>query len=154
MIVTILSSLLLMASGAPKDVIPMEVLRGSFKTVSSIRALDASVKTELERRVKDPIADAGEPFQSTDLFIANLPRRRFAVAGVSDVSPRFWVACYEHGGLGHHFHVVVFSAADGTAMVVKSGQWLPHADDRRRGISVVRVVVALRKDEVKVDDHW
>lgn len=121
-----------------------DALRGAFKPVLSAQELDPAVRDELDRRIGEPMAASGEPYQATDVVLDKLPTRRFVVAGVSALSAKFWVLCYEHGGIGHHHHIALFALDDGVASVRKAGQWLPG---RARPVTLERVVDALRNDE-------
>ena len=125
-------------------------LRGAFRPVMSIQELDGAVSEALARRI-GPMAAAGEPYQATDVVLDDLPWRRFVVAGVSAQSPDIWLVCYEHGGIGHHHHLILFELENGVASVKKSGQWLPG---RARPVTLERAVEALRNDEQKMDNHW
>jgi hypothetical protein len=154
MLLLLLPSLLLVAGNSSTVGGFDEALRGSFRSITSIRDLDAAVKAEIRRRVGESIADAGAPFQATDVVAEGLPRRRFVVAGMSTATPKYWIVCYEHGGRGHHFHVALFAIANGMASVPRSGQWLPGSKERGRTISLERVVRAIQKDELKDDNHW
>jgi len=85
------------------------------------------------------------------------PQRRFVAAGVSTLSPKFWVLCYEHGGIGYHYHIAFFAIRDGVASVQRAEQWLGN---RGRPVTFELVVEALRADdeprpgEPPLDDHW
>jgi hypothetical protein len=128
-----------------------DALRGSFTPVMSAQELDSTVREELGSRIEEPMAAAGEPYQSTDVVFDHLPWRRFVVAGVSTLSPKLWLLCYEHGGIGHHHHLILFELENGAASVRKAGQWLPG---RAEPVTLQRAVEALRKDEQRLDNHW
>jgi hypothetical protein len=154
MLLLLLPSLLLVAGNSSAVGGFDDVFRGSFRSIASIRDLEAAVKAEIRLRVSEPIADAGAPFQATDVVADGLPRRRFVVAGVSTATPKYWIVCYEHGGRGHHFHVALFAVANGAASVPKSGLWLPSSKERGRPVTLDRVVKAIQKNELKDDNHW
>jgi hypothetical protein len=116
----------------------------------SVGELDGAVREALADRI-EPMAAAGEPYQATDVVLDDLPWRRFVVAGVSAQSPDIWLLCYEHGGIGHHHHLILFELENGVASVKKAGQWLPG---RARPVTLERAVEALRNDEQKLDNHW
>ena len=129
-----------------------DALRGGFTPVTSIEQLDSAVRKEIARHLHEPIAAAGEPFQATDvMFDEDLPWRRFVLAGVSTLSPKFWLLCYEHGGIALHHHLVLFAIEKGKASVRKAGQWLPG---HGRPVTLERAVEALRNDEQQLDNHW
>ena len=125
-------------------------LRGTFRPIMSVQELDGAVSEALAGRIA-PMAAAGEPYQATDVGGDELPWRRFVVAGVSAQSPDIWLLCYEHGGIGHHHHLILFELENGIATVKKAGQWLPG---RGRAVTLERAVEALRNDEQKLDNHW
>jgi hypothetical protein len=52
------------------------------------------------------IADIGKPFNSTDVKKENLPSRRIIDFAVTSITSCLW---YEHGGRGHHQHLVIFN---------------------------------------------
>jgi len=60
------------------------------------------VQTEV-RRLVGTIAEPGEPFNPTDVIGEGAPQHRF-IRGVR--SNRRWFVWYEHGGIGHHRHVL------------------------------------------------
>jgi len=126
--------------------------RGGYTPVTSLEELDPAVRAELARWMPEPMAAAGERYQTTDVVLGDpLPERRFVVAGFSPSDRRFWVLCYAHGGIGHHHHIVLFALQSGQAVVLKAGQWLP----REQPVTLESVVQALRSDEQQFpDDHW
>lgn len=128
-----------------------DALRGGFTPILSVQGLDSAVRKELSNRLEEPMAASGEPYQSTDVVLEELPWRRFVVAGVSTLSPKVWLLCYEHGGVAHHHHLVLFELENGVALVRKAGQWLPG---RAQPVTLERVVQALRNDEQQLDNHW
>lgn len=122
-----------------------------YTQVMSIDELDSAVRAELARRIDEPMAAAGEAYQSTDVVLQPLPWRRFVVAGYATSDRRFWVLCYQHGGIGNHHHLAAFALQDGEAVVLKAGQWLPK---RGSPVTLERVVQALHDDEQHADNHW
>ena len=154
MILLLLVTGMFLVSDAPQLASIEAALHGSFVPVASLRALDAAVASELHRRTKEPVADVGEPFEPTDVITGNLPTRRFVLAGKSTMSPTVWVVCYEHGGRGYHYHVALFQVDEDTARVLKAGQWLPAWKERKRAVTLDRILTALRVGEVQYDNHW
>ncbi len=53
------------------------------------------------------IAEPNEPYQATDIVQHDRPERRFVFAGVGVGVGSF--VFYEHGGIGHHLHVMFFT---------------------------------------------
>jgi hypothetical protein len=153
MIALLLVAGLLLTDGPPQAAI-VESLQGSFVRIASLRALDAAVAAELQRRTKEPVADVGEPFEPTDVVTGDLPSRRFVLAGKSAPSPTSWVVCYEHGGRGYHYHIALLEVDAGDVRAIKAGQWLPTSKERKRAVTLARVLKALHDDEVQYDNHW
>ncbi|HYQ02765.1 MAG TPA: hypothetical protein VER96_29040 [Polyangiaceae bacterium] len=140
------------SSQAPPPAISAEAPSGELKSVSSIQAVDRAVRDELERRIEEPMADVGEPFQATDVFMGDSPppTRRFVLAAVLTRSPVVWVLCYEHGGIGYHYHIAVFTIEAGVATVQASEQWTPK---RGTTVTLKSVVEALQNEPSPFDDH-
>lgn len=151
----------LFRSRAPLDV----ALRQKFVPVASLRTVDAAVLAELQRRIQEPLADIGEPFESTDVIVdEHRPTRRFVVAGHTDMAPSVWVVCYACGGRFRYFQVAVFQVqAEGTR-VLKSGRWHPDSAEWSQwelpdgawppAVPLDRVLTALRKNEVDSSGSW
>jgi hypothetical protein len=80
--------------------------RAEWSTVRSLAQVPPEVLASLRIRLgEDPrIADAGEPFDATDV-LTGLPRRRLVLAGRSSSD---WFIVYEQGGRGHHLVFVDF----------------------------------------------
>lgn len=140
------------SSHAPPLAISAEAPNVELKTVRSIQAVDGAVRDELERRFEEPMADVGEPFQATDAFLGDSPppTRRFVIAGVLTRSPIVWVLCYEHGGIGYHYHIVMLTVEAGVASVLTGEQWIPK---RGTEVTLKSVVEALQNEPNQFDDH-
>jgi hypothetical protein len=80
-----------------------------------------SVKREIKRyyKVRFVLANPNEKYQSTDVVVGwhALRERRLI----------FWARCvndfvliYEHGGYGHHIHIILFSVVGDSFRVVKN----------------------------------
>ncbi|BBA88942.1 hypothetical protein [Mycobacterium pseudoshottsii] len=81
-------------------------LTTSVQEVHSMRELPPALLQMLP-----PIADVGEPFNSTDsVEDPALPFRRLIRAGHRDVD---WFVWYEHGGLGYFWQAVVAHVESG-----------------------------------------
>jgi hypothetical protein len=153
-------------SGFGSRVAPLDAaLRCKYVSVLSFRAVNTAVISEIQSRIQEPIADIGEPFESTDCIEdANRPTRRFVVAGHSDTIPTFWVLCYAHGGRFRHFHVTVLKTDVEGAEVLKSDQWNPDWKECSQwespdgnwppAVPLDRVLTALRTNEVEHDGRW
>lgn len=126
-----------------------------FVAVASLRELDPVVRVELFRRAGgEPMADAGERFQSTDVVMEKLPSRRFVVGGRERSAGGLWILCYEHGGIAYHYHVGLLRRKADTFEVVSSGQWVPKPPDLQGSITLDKVVRAVRNGELLDDGHW
>ncbi len=154
MISWFVAAALLLARGGVPVVTPEDALQGPFVARTALHVLDPAVTSELHRRIPEFMADAGEPFEPTDIRTGRLPSRRFLVAGVSTLSSQYWIVCYEHGGRGFHYHIAFFQVVAGKASVLKSGQWLPRMEFRDQEVTVARVLEAIQNGEVEYDNHW
>jgi len=139
----------------PHRVTGADLMRAPFKPVGSIDDLDPAVRVALKQQLKEPIAGAGEPFEATDVIMNDLPSRRFVTAGVSTLRPWLWLLCYEHGGVGYHYHIAVFGIKDGVASVLKQDQWMPKPGTP---VTLQRVAEATlaeaRPGMPQLDGHW
>jgi len=84
-------------------------LETKYRSIEWLRELPPELAAAFRKHVHGvPVADRGEPFNATDVAgKSDPPRRRFLVAGTS-ASGSF--VAYEHGGRGHHYHLVLFGA--------------------------------------------
>ena len=79
-----------------------------FGIVTSIRGLPLGVRDELQTMFGGSldIAEAGTPFQVTDVVVdPKLPRRRLVAAGCSI---DHCLVYYERGGIAHSWHAALF----------------------------------------------
>lgn len=157
-----LSILLTIASSAPGATAEAtdengEVNRAraaEFHLVATLANVDPAIRAYLTDRIPEIMADVGEPFRATDVITDDRPSRRFVVAGHAPDSPAWWVICYEHGGIGYHYHIALMMLSNGDPVVVKAGQWLPEYKKREQSITLDRVLAAIWNHEVKYDNHW
>ena len=84
-------------------------LSPAWELVTDSAKVDAPVTQALLEFIPTdkPLAARDEPFEATDI-VSDRPTRRFLLAGKA-VSR--WFVAYEHGGRGHHIHLVVFDTA-------------------------------------------
>jgi len=66
------------------------------------------IKAFCDHHFGQDIAAKGEPFNSTDVIEAGIPRRRIIDYFVTSTTSFLW---YEHGGRGYHQHLVRFNTA-------------------------------------------
>jgi hypothetical protein len=86
-----------------------------FTLVDDLKRVDPQVLAALHSKVPArEIANRGQHFNSTDVVANNWPSRRFVLAGSV---PGIWFVLYEHGGIGYHHNLLVFSK-DGSWRVV------------------------------------
>ena len=72
------------------------------------------------------IADREKPFESTDvIYDRSLPTRQLRYLGRK---ANTWVMTYKHGGLGLHYHFVLYQVENGTLKVFISGVSLQHLE--------------------------
>lgn len=74
----------------------------TVRLFSSLKAMPAGVEHDLRSRLKE-IADAGEPFNESDVVQNGVPQRRFLGAGLSDRKLFIW---YVLGGRSTTVHVI------------------------------------------------
>ena len=88
-----------------------------YRSIDSLRELPREVAAGLERHLHGaPVADRGESFRSGDVVTdPDPPVHRFLWAGTS---PTGSVVVYEHGGLGLHYHLVLFTPGAPVAPVL------------------------------------
>lgn len=136
LILAAMASISPVAGAQPQDALDT-IHKTPFQKVTRLQSLPAEVQQELHRALRlkydkqrqdlerDPefmadspevraaffkvfnwkIANPGEPWSPTDDIVdLSLPRRRLIYAGVS---PLLWFVFYEHGGIGHHSHLLV-----------------------------------------------
>jgi hypothetical protein len=71
--------------------------RHPVETIDSLRRLPEWLKHYVHMQL-DPIADRGEPFNSTDVIVREWPGRRFIRAGHAG---EHWFVWYEQGGIAY-----------------------------------------------------
>ena len=128
------------ADGAPKTLdaaTRAHLAAERFSEVRQVARLPAAVREELARRLSGGIADAGQPFQETDVVREpGLPRHRLVVAAVSG---DHCIVHYESGGIALFRTVVIVSLQDGKAAI----QWEGAA---RGGLTTVAEIQAALRD--------
>ena len=86
------------------------VLDGDFLVVKKVDHLPEELKSAFRRLVgmdNFEMADPGEKYQVTDVIVEKgLPFQRLLFAGISN--SKYFIH-YETGGIGHSYHVAVFS---------------------------------------------
>ena len=81
-------------------------LETRYRSIESLRELPPELAAAFRKHVHDvPVADRGEPFYAGDVRMGDAPPRRFLAAGTS---PSGSFVAYEHGGVGHHYHLLLF----------------------------------------------
>ncbi len=125
-----------------------------FQPVRSLDALPTVIQRDLGNRIPDRLAGPGEPFRATDVIIDDRPSRRLVLVARASGDVDLWVVCYEHGGRGHHYHIVVMTLTNGQSVVLKAGQWSPDHMEKGNEVTLGRVLTVLRNDNVKHDNHW
>ena len=93
------------------------------------------------------LASPGESFEATDL-VSGLPSRRFLLAGTAQSR---WFVAYEHGGRGHHIHLVVFDTVSSTPAVrfAASGRAGVHDDLVGWHVSLSELKAAVSSRELR-----
>jgi hypothetical protein len=90
-------------------------LATDYRPIASMEALPPPLAAGLRAELRGgAMADRRQPYQSTDVVTGHppLPSRRFVAAGVADDR---WFVAYEHGGRGHHYHLLLFDLDPGHA---------------------------------------
>lgn len=85
------------------------------RIVRSLRGIDPKVLALFRTKVaRAEISDVGGRFNATDVVDDDaVPRRRLLFAGSA---PGLWFILYEHGGIGYHQNLVVFTRQE-------TGRW-------------------------------
>jgi len=122
----------------PADVRAALEQTNNFQSFSSVSAIPESVRATFAIAMRDSsfaMAEPGAKWQATDAIVENdLPWRRLQAGAVS---PDFLVLFYEHGGIGHSYHVCVFYVtADGAQLVWRASRpkTALNLDDLNRAI--------------------
>ena len=118
----------------------MKFLGTQFERINSFDSLPEPIKTHwlkrfdpgMEAYIKPGMAEPGEPFNVTDVVHANLPMHRLKFGGASS---DMWFVYYEHGGIGFHYHLVIYQSEDGNydlvfhgifTLAFRNGKWQPE----------------------------
>jgi hypothetical protein len=114
----IVSAAVVLALGAQSLSAATEFEWGEYRMVTSKSAIPPVVMDALVDLCKPcSFADFDEPWNATDVFRDNLPRRHLARAGYSDAG---WLIEYDHGGRGRHSHTVLFAVHPSARFVSSS----------------------------------
>jgi hypothetical protein len=105
-----------------------ELLSPDFELVHRVRDIDPKVLSLLFHNAAASLADPGAPFSAGDAMLPgkNPPARRLVLAGKSASS---WFILYEHGGIGLHTHIIVFSRISDQWRIVYAGRGLYEYDE-------------------------
>jgi hypothetical protein len=97
------------AAASPPPMAPeaSAFLATDYRPIASLTGLPAPLAAALREELHgESIADRGQSFQVGDVRLdPPLPDRRFVAAGVAGDR---WFVAYEHGGLGHHYHLLLY----------------------------------------------
>ena len=96
------------ASPPPLALPEKELAAETYTFVSQTAKLPSDVGEAVARQLGQPqlqMADAGMPFNSTDVMDPSRPRRRLVLAALG---PRFAVIHFEQGGIGVSRRVILF----------------------------------------------
>jgi hypothetical protein len=106
----VLVLLFILTLGGDADFKPMQkFLATEFRVFTSNDSLQLGVNT------KTPMANPGASFNATDrVENVTLPFQRLLFGGRSD---SLWFVCYEQGGRGHSWHLVLFTIHTGRKTV-------------------------------------
>jgi len=103
----------------PVDVRAAFEQTSNFESIRSVSVIPESVRVTFASAVRDgpfAMAEPGAKWQATDAVVEkNLPWRRLQAGAVS---PELLVLFYEHGGIGHSYHVCVFRVTPDGAQLV------------------------------------
>jgi len=92
----------------------------NYEIVYRVEEIPESIhKLLLNKFNNKGFANPNEDFNPTDvIWDHNLPQRRLVFAGNS---PDSWFVCYEHGGIGYHCHMIIFSIENKEMQVLFNG---------------------------------
>jgi len=78
-----------------------------FETKDKKKYIPGFIKKNLKcwKKRKFRIANPGKPYNDTDYIVRDLPRRRMNYLGLDN---SYVILSYDHGGLGHHQHILIF----------------------------------------------
>jgi len=99
---------LLIAGAARADTMPSDIdvictLHHPTSQLNSLGKLPGSLKSWIASTI-GPMADRGQPFNSTDVVTKGLPATRFTRAGRFG---NYWFVMFERGGIAYSKHVVL-----------------------------------------------
>ena len=109
-----------------------QVLDTEFDTIARIEKLPTGVRKLLPVGMANPT----EKFDATDIDTGK-PSRRLIVAGHSS---RCDFVCYEHGGIGYHLHLVIFSNGSVGTHRIFEGRMLKDAKDAATVVDIKRLI--------------
>jgi hypothetical protein len=114
-----------------------QVLDTDFDTVVTVEKLPAGVRKLLPVGMANP----NEGFDATDVDTGKASRR-LIVAGHSSKCD---FVCYEHGGMGYHLHLVIFSDGNNETHRIFEGRILKDAKD---AATVAEIKTLIRSGDV------
>jgi hypothetical protein len=122
------------APGAATPAAVEDILSADYTRANTVDQIPWVVLTALLGLMEhDPrLANPGDRFNATDVVDSELATRRLVFAAGTSTS---WLIYYEHGGLGYHRHLVVFTLAGDSAAcrcVGKVGKDLKDFTELRR----------------------
>lgn len=99
------SALIAERQGLPAPPLPDCAIPGAGKPVARLADLPPAFQAELERGFRSArgLAEAGAPYNATDVVDPRLPSRRFVGAVRFGT---FWIVWYEHGGIVHSRNII------------------------------------------------
>jgi hypothetical protein len=82
-----------------------------FETKNKKKYIPRFIKKNLKcwENRKFRIANPGKLYNDTDYIVRNLPRRRMNYLGLNK---SYIVLSYDHGGRGHHQHILIFKVSN------------------------------------------
>ncbi len=96
------------------------------------------------------LASPKDPFDATDV-VSGRPTRRFLLAGEAQSC---WFVAYEHGGRGHHIHLVVFDTSPSKPSVQFAATGSAGVHDDIAGWQVLRAAVTGRQLRELISDEF
>jgi|GEM_PF-5869199 len=149
-------SLLSSCSKIPETPLSLEdILDLEYAPIDSLSGIDPVIYDYLLLNIDEElIAEKGDAFRSTDLIMDDSPSRRFVLAGTAGGEVKFSVVCYEHGGIGYHYHVALFKSENHQLEKIKAGQWLAKDFNNLTQLNLSHLLDALENGEVMFDNHW
>jgi hypothetical protein len=142
------------AALAASDHLPADVRAAleqaeNFKPFSSVSSIPDSVRASFARATREKsfaMAEPGAKWQVADVVLEpSLPWRRLQ-SGMA--STNFLVLFYEHGGIGHSYHVCVFRLSGADAQLA----W--HASRAKEVLNLDDLNVAIRSGAADDDPRY